>query len=135
MTNTTAGKELLFSLSKPKGDFVIQPFKGSGAGGQHRNKKETACRIVHPASGAVGECQEERYFEVNKKRAFERLCQSKKFQAWLKIETARQMGKLKDIDDEVERQMRNVKVEVRDESGRFTEVDEDYFKGLEAANA
>jgi protein subunit release factor B len=66
-------KELLFSLSKSKGDFIVQPFIGSGKGGQNRNKVMTACRIIHPESGAISECQEERSFEQNKKKAFERL--------------------------------------------------------------
>ncbi len=46
-------KELLFSLSKAKGDFIVQPFKGSGKGGQKRNKTMSACRIIHPESGAL----------------------------------------------------------------------------------
>ena len=51
-------RELIMSLSKDKGDFVVTPFKGSGKGGQKRNKTMSACRITHPASGAVSECQE-----------------------------------------------------------------------------
>jgi protein subunit release factor B len=114
-------KELLFSLSKDNGDFIVTPFKGSGKGGQKRNKTSSACRIAHPASGAVAECQEERYFHVNRQRAFERLLERKEFKAWLKLETAKRMGQLADIDEKVEREMRNVRVDLKDETGRWVD--------------
>jgi len=105
-------KELLFSLSKSKGDFIVTPFKGSGKGGQKRNKTMSCCRISHPESGAVAECQDERSFEQNKKIAFKRLINKPEFVQWHKLETARQMGRIADIEQEVEREMNNVKVEV-----------------------
>lgn len=123
-------KKLLFSLSKDAGDFVVEYFNGTGCGGQNRNKREMACRIHHPKSGAVASCQEERSQKTNRERAFKRLCESEKFRKWLRIETARKAGQLKDVDAEVERQMQNVKMEVRDKDGKFVEVDEGYFKGL-----
>lgn len=113
-------KQLLFSLSKSKGDFVVQPFKGSGKGGQKRNKTMSACRIIHPASGAVSECQEERSYEHNKKKAFARLLEKEEFTRWHKIECAKQMGLLASIDDEVEAEMKNIKVEVF-QDGRWVE--------------
>jgi protein subunit release factor B len=115
------GKELLFSLSKDSGDFIVTPFKGSGKGGQKRNKTSSACRISHPASGAVAECQEERYFHVNRQRAFERLLERKEFKAWLKLETARRTGQLVEIEEKVEREMRNVRVDVKDGQGRWVD--------------
>lgn len=99
-------KRLLFSLSKKNGDFEVQPFKGSGKGGQKRNKTMSACRITHPASGAVSECQEERSFNQNKNTAFERLMEKPKFKAWFKIECARRQGRFKGIEDEIDRQMK-----------------------------
>lgn len=107
-------KQLLFSLSKAKGDFVVQPFKGSGKGGQKRNKTMSCCRIIHPKSGAVSECQEERSYEQNKKRAFRRLIEGEAFQKWHKIETAKSLGKLANIDDEVNEamQVKNLKIEM-----------------------
>jgi protein subunit release factor B len=124
-------RKLLFSQSKDAGDFIVQATKGSGAGGQNRNKRETACRITHPKSGAVGFCQEERYFEVNKRRAFQRCVETNEFQTWLKLETAKKMGKLRDIDEQVNRQLKSIKIEVRDTTGRFVEVKDDYFKNLQ----
>lgn len=104
-------KQLLFSLSKAKGDFVVQPFKGSGKGGQKRNKTMSCCRITHPKSGAVAECQEERSFEQNRKRAFRRLLEKPEFVLWHKLEVAKALGEM-DLDKVVERELQNVKVEV-----------------------
>ena len=73
-------KELLFTLSKEKGDFVVETFRCGGKGGQNVNKVETGVRIKHPASGAVGESREERTQGQNKKIAFDKLIKSKKFQ-------------------------------------------------------
>jgi len=119
-------KELLFSLSKDKGDFVVQPFKGSGKGGQKRNKTMSACRITHPASGAVSECQEERSFDQNKKKAFERLIEKPEFHKWYKIECAKKLGYLANIEEEVDRAMQdeNLRVEVV-QDGRWILFDGD----------
>lgn len=114
-------KELLFSLSKAKGDFIVQPFKGSGKGGQKRNKTMSACRIIHPASGAVSECQEERSFYQNQSKAFKRLLEKPEFKSWYRIEVARQLGQLAEIERKVEEEMQsnNIKVEAVDENGRW----------------
>jgi protein subunit release factor B len=114
-------KELLFSLSKEKGDFIVTPFKGSGKGGQKRNKTSSACRISHPASGAVAECQDERYFHVNRQRAFERLLEKKEFKNWLKLETAKKTGQLIGLEEKVEREMKNVRVDVKDDNGKWVD--------------
>ena len=99
-------KEVLFTLSKNNGDFIVQPFKGSGKGGQKRNKTMSCCRIVHPESGAVSECQEERSFEQNKQKAFIRLAEKPKFKAWYKMEYARRLGKFDGIEEKVDSLMR-----------------------------
>jgi len=131
MKHDEAEKKLLFSLSKDAGDFVVEYYNGEGKGGQNRNKREMACRIRHPKSGAMATCQEERSQKANRERAFKRLCESEKFQKWLKLEIVKQNGLLKDLDEEVERQMKNIKMEVKDEKGRFMEVDDAYFVELE----
>lgn len=117
------GKTLLFTLSKSKGDFVVQPFKGSGKGGQKRNKTMSACRITHPKSGAVSECQEERSYEQNKKTAFERLCENPKFKAWHKIECSKKLGDFVDIELLVDEWMArdNLKLEIQVD-GKWTEI-------------
>jgi protein subunit release factor B len=116
-----ADKKLFFSLSKAHSDFVVTPYKGSGKGGQKKNKTMSGCRITHPATGLFSECEEERYFEVNKRRAFERLVAKPGFQKWLKLETAKRQGKFQEIDDRVEREMKNIRVDVKDAAGRWVD--------------
>lgn len=50
--------EKIFSVTLK--DCVVETKRGSGKGGQNRNKRDTAVRIVHLPSGAVGESQEQR---------------------------------------------------------------------------
>ncbi len=104
-------KKLLFSLTKK--DFEIQTFRAGGKGGQHQNKVESGVRIIHRASGAVGESRSERSQYANKKLAFIHLTKSKKFLTWHKLETARLLGHLKNVDEIVDKQMaeKNLKVE------------------------
>ncbi len=49
-------KKLLFSITKD--DFTVQTFRSGGKGGQNQNKVESGVRIIHPASGAIGESRE-----------------------------------------------------------------------------
>lgn len=70
-------------LTLTRKDFRIEYFRGSGAGGQNRNKRDTACRVVHTASGAASECQEERSANQNFRIAFERLAEKPRFKMWL----------------------------------------------------
>lgn len=76
------GKELLFSVTK--NDLKIDTFRAGGKGGQHQNKTESAIRITHEESGAIGEARDSRHQHVNKKAAFKRLVNSIKFKVWLK---------------------------------------------------
>lgn len=52
-------------------DFVVQWYSGTGKGGQHRNKHQNCCRVVHRLTGisAVGTGSKSR--ETNKKTALE----------------------------------------------------------------
>lgn len=106
-------KELLFSLTKK--DFVIQTFRCGGKGGQNVNKRDTGVRIIHPPSGAMVRCCDERHQAQNKKLAFERLAKSKEFLAWHKVEVARRIATkpTKTVDEIVDEQMSesNLKVE------------------------
>jgi protein subunit release factor B len=56
-----------------KKDFKIEWFSGTGGGGQHRNKHQNCCRIIHPATGLRAQGTEYREREANKKSAFKRL--------------------------------------------------------------
>lgn len=111
-------RELIYRLTKK--DFILKPFKGSGPGGQHRNKNSTAIRITHPDSGAVGECSEHKSQLQNKKVAFRRLVDSKKFKIW-HTRKVYEFDKKKSIEQEVDEMMKPefIKVEVKDENGRW----------------
>lgn len=109
-------KEKLVSLTAK--DFKWEYITGSGAGGQNRNRRHNTVRVTHEASKAVGFSGDERSQLQNKKKAFIRLSNTKEFKAWLKIESARAMGNLIDIDKKVDEEMKNIKVETR-ENGKW----------------
>lgn len=111
-------KERLFSVTASDCEWSYR--RGSGAGGQKRNKTSSAVRCVHRPSGAVGNAEDQRSQAQNKKLAFKRMAESKKFQRWLRIESARQSGELAKIEENVDRAMdpRNIKEEVK-EGGRW----------------
>lgn len=56
-----------------KKDLRIECIRGSGKGGQNRNKRDTAVRITHILTGLVGYAEDERSQWQNKKLAFQRL--------------------------------------------------------------
>jgi protein subunit release factor B len=56
-----------------EGDLEITFFKGSGPGGQHKNKRETAVRIRHVPTGITAAATEERSQARNREVALERL--------------------------------------------------------------
>lgn len=99
-------RQLLFSVTRD--DFDIQTFASGGPGGQHQNKTQSGVRIIHRDSGAVGESREERSQHMNKATAFRRLVETPRFKSWHKLETARRLGQVPDIDAMVEGYMRKV---------------------------
>lgn len=114
--------DLLFSVTKE--DLIIETFRGSGAGGQNRNKRDTAVRITHPASGAVGQSQDERSQWQNKREALKRLAAHPKFKSWV-AQVSRGLKTDKEIEREVEESLANpahIKTEVK--SGKnWAEID------------
>ena len=54
-------------------DCSVKRTRGSGPGGQHRNKVETAIVITHGPSGVVGQASEKRHQNQNRDIAIERL--------------------------------------------------------------
>lgn len=49
-------------------DFRIEWFSGTGAGGQHRNKCQNSCRVIHGVTG-LSESRQGRSREANKRDA------------------------------------------------------------------
>jgi protein subunit release factor A len=54
-------------------DLRIEYYRGSGKGGQHKNKRDTACRITHRETGLFAAAEEHKSQSQNKKAAFIRL--------------------------------------------------------------
>lgn len=115
-------KEILFSVTAADCDWEYM--RGTGPGGQKRNKTESKVRCTHRESGAVGESDETRSQHDNKRRAFVKMAQSAKFKAWHKLETARRMGQLADINQTVDNSMKsaNLKIEGRVD-GRWVDIE------------
>ena len=112
-------QELLFSVTRK--DFIIDTFRTGGPGGQSQNKTESGVRIRHPASGAVGESREERDQSKNKKTAFNRLVNSPKFQAWLKMKTSELMME-ESIEDKIDREMAESNIRTEVKNGKKWEI-------------
>lgn len=114
-------KTKLFSVTIA--DCEIQTFRSGGKGGQNQNKVESGVRIIHHPSGARGEGREERSQLANKRRAFERMAQTKEFQRWAKSTAAKLSGQ-KSVEEIVDEMMQphNLKVEVRNEQGLWEEA-------------
>jgi protein subunit release factor B len=112
-------KKLLFRVTR--NDVRWDYYKGTGAGGQNKNKTENCVRCTHEPSGAVGKSEEGRSKDLNKRKAFERMANSKEFQAWCKKEAMRRSGELAIIEAKVDAEMtKNTVVEVF-EDGKWVE--------------
>lgn len=85
-------KELLFRLTEKDFRFVAK--RGSGKGGQKKNKTSSAIQCFHDPSGAMGEAEDAREQSQNKKLAFKRCCDTMEFRVWLKMKTDAAMGKI-----------------------------------------
>lgn len=96
-------------------------YRASGAGGQNRNKNDTAARVKHLPSGAMAQASEHKSQPQNKKAAWVRLGKNPTFRAWLKRESARASGELDRIEREVSEAMRphNLKTERRNDEGAW----------------
>lgn len=109
-------KEKLFSVTIK--DCVVQPFRSTGKGGQHRNKVSTAIRVIHEPSGARAETSDSRSQIDNKRSAFLKMAKTEAFQRWARIEAAKCMGQ-ESIEERVDKMMqpRNLLVETYTEQG------------------
>ena len=111
-------KEHLFTIQKQ--DFTIQTFKCGRSGGQHANKTDSGVRIIHKASGAIGECRNDKSQHRNKRMALKRLVTTTIFQLWVKRHAFEITGG-ETIEQRVEKLMdaSNLKIETKDENDRW----------------
>jgi len=117
-------KKLLFSVTKS--DCRWDYYRCPGPGGQHVNKVSSGVRCTHIKSGAVGQACDHRIQFKNKQLAFERMAKTKEFKQWHKMEVSRRTGQETLIQMEVDRQMKKIRVDVKDERGRW--IDEKILK-------
>ena len=117
-------KELVFSLTRK--DFEMEFFRAGGNGGQNQNKVSSACRIRHPASGAVGESREERDQHKNRKIAFRRLRNHPKFKLWIN-KRIHEIEHGETAEQWVARQMnpKNMRVETLNEKSQWIAEEEE----------
>lgn len=115
-------KELLFSVTASDCKWAYT--RGTGSGGQKKNKTSSAVHCKHELSGAHGYAEDTRSQYENKRLAFERMFKTKEFQTWVNLEAARRSGVMAEIDNNVEKELRKVKVEVKMD-GKWVEVNKD----------
>lgn len=105
-------RELLFSVTAKDCEWSYT--RGSGNGGQKKNKTSSAVHCMHRPSGAHGYSEASRSQHDNKKSAFVKMAESEAFRVWNRMEAMRRMGVLDEIDRTVAREMAlNTKIEVR----------------------
>jgi ribosome-associated protein len=54
-------------------DCTVELYRSGGPGGQHRNKRDTAVRLTHTATGTVVTATERRSQSLNRELAFSRM--------------------------------------------------------------
>lgn len=121
MKNPEIKREILFSVTEK--DCRFDYFKGTGKGGQKRNKTESGVRCTHLDSKAVGVSDDTRSQHKNKTIAFRRMAESKEFKAWHKIEVAKHNGTLIQAEENVKKAMnpKNIRVEIK-ENGKWKKI-------------
>ena len=121
-------RELLYSVTKDDCEWSIT--KGSGAGGQKRNKTSSAVHCFHRPSGAHGYSEASRNQRENKEDAFGKMARSKEFTKWNTLEGMKRIGTITMIEDEVAREMRKIKVEIQVD-GKWVEATTENMKEYE----
>jgi protein subunit release factor B len=100
-------REYLFSLTAE--DFEWDFIRGSGKGGQKKNKTSSAVRCRHIPSGALGYAEDGRSQSQNRRTAFRRCAESKEFQKWIRIEIARFTGEILKIEERIDKELKDPK--------------------------
>ena len=112
-------RKLLFSVTAADCDWQYE--RGSGPGGQKRNKTSTKVRCTHRASGAVGVDDTTRSQPQNRKNAFVKMAHTPEFRRWHKIEVARRTGLERSVSEWVDAELAgpHTRIEAKDAAGRW----------------
>jgi peptide chain release factor 1 len=98
--------------------------RGTGKGGQKKNKTNSAVHCMHRPSGAHGYSEASRSQAENRRDAFVKMAESKQFREWNRLELMRRLGMIDAIDRQIEYELtHNIKLEIKID-GRWTEVKE-----------
>lgn len=117
--NIKTGRSLLFSVTANDCDWSYT--RGTGNGGQKKNKTSSAVHCMHRASNSHGYSEASRSQLDNRKEAFRKMTESPEFQKWLHIETMKRNGEMAQLEHQVEQDLKKIKIEIRID-GRWTEV-------------
>ena len=80
----------IFSITAT--DCKWDVFRGSGDGGQKKQKTSSGVRCTHEPSGAIGKATDSREQSQNRKTAFLRMTETSEFKIWLKLKIEAYQG-------------------------------------------
>lgn len=115
-------RQLVFSVTAADCDWSYT--RGTGSGGQKKNKTNSAVHCIHRPSGAHGYSEGSRSQAQNRREAFVRMVETKEFSKWRTMEFARRTGAQAAIEETVNREMKKVRVDVK-QDGKWVAVDKD----------
>lgn len=104
-------KEILFSVGASDCEWSYT--RGTGNGGQKKNKTNSAVHCMHRPSGAHGYSESSRSQADNKRDAFVKMVNTKEFKEWHRLEYMRRTGEMAKIDEYVSNEMKKIKVEIK----------------------
>jgi peptide chain release factor 1 len=110
------GNFIFDELNVPDDEFKIQWFSGTGKGGQHRNKKQCSCRVIHIPTG-LKESRQGREREKNLNDAKEAI-----------ISKLREMYEEKIADKHADIKLKQIGYGVRGDRMRTYKIDQDLVK-------
>ncbi|NBP57982.1 peptide chain release factor-like protein [bacterium] len=111
--------EPLFSVTRTDCEWSYT--RGTGAGGQKRNKTSSAVHCHHRPSGAHGYSEASRSQLENRQDAFRKMAESTQFQVWARKEMMKRTGEALEIERWLERELTKIKIEIKID-GRWREV-------------
>jgi protein subunit release factor A len=83
-------REKLFSVTAA--DCKWDYFRGSGNGGQKKQKTSSGVRCSHEPSGAEGKASDSREQSTNRQVAFKRMVETAEFKSWMKLKIEACLG-------------------------------------------